>query len=120
MSISIFAVNPKLGESSQAAPIMVEKFNPQPETVQKTFSDNPVPKHKKQFLSPGNIPSFWWSFILSAIGAYTIYAIGIGPISVLVVYFASKKNKIEVRKATWGWITGTLLGIGVWAATKLL
>lgn len=80
----------------------------------------PVPIKKKKKLSPGKIPSFWWAFVLSAIGSYTIYGIAAGPISVLVVYLSSKASKVEVRKAIWGWITGTILGLGIWALVKLI
>jgi len=70
--------------------------------------------------APGKIPSFWWSFVISAIGAYTLYGLAVGPISVLVVFFASKRNKTEVNKSLWGWIAGTLVGIGLFIVLKLL
>lgn len=77
------------------------------------------PQDENKTASPGKIPSFWWSFVLSAIGSYTIYGIGLGPLSVLIVYFSSGKDKIEVRKSIWGWISGTVAGLGVWALMKL-
>jgi len=80
----------------------------------------PVPRKKNKKNYPGKIPSFWWAFVISAIGSYTIYGIAAGPISVLIVYFASKASKTEVRKAIWGWITGTITGLGIWALVKLI
>jgi hypothetical protein len=58
--------------------------------------------------------------VLSAAGTYTIYGAVLGPISVLVVYFASQRNKKEVRKSLWGWITGTIVGFGLWLLIKSL
>lgn len=69
---------------------------------------------------PAKIPSFWWSFVLSAIGAYTLYGLAVGPISVIVVYFASERNKREVRLSLWGWLLGTVFGIGLWLLFKLI
>lgn len=70
--------------------------------------------------APGKIPSFWWSFVLSAAGAYTLYGLAVGPLSVLIVFFSSKRNKKEVRKSIWGWIAGTLVGIGIFVLFKLV
>ncbi len=70
--------------------------------------------------APGRISSFWWSFVLSAIGAYTLYGLAVGPISVLIVFWASKRNKSEVRKSLWGWILGTIFGISLFVLFKLL
>jgi len=98
----------------QAEPASIKKIDIQP-----TKNEIPVPKKRKRKLAPGNIPSFWWSFTLSAIGSYTIYGIGAGPISVLVVYFSTDANKKEVRRAMWGWITGTIVGLGLWAILKM-
>lgn len=86
----------------------------------KSADEIPVPIKKSKRNSPGKISSFWWAFVLSAIGSYTIYGIAAGPISVLVVYLSSKGSKTEVRKAIWGWITGTVLGLGIWALVKLV
>jgi hypothetical protein len=68
---------------------------------------------------PGKFPSFLWSFILSAVGAYTIYGLVLGPISVLVVYLLAKKQKKEVMKSVWGWITGTAVGLGIWILLRV-
>ncbi len=78
------------------------------------------PQTDKETTTPGKIPSFLWSFVLSAAGTYTIYGAVLGPISVLVVYFASQRNKKEVRKSLWGWITGTIVGFGLWLLIKSL
>lgn len=63
--------------------------------------------------APGNLPSFWFTFTLSAIGTYTIYGVVTGPISVGIVYFSTKRNKKETKKALWGCITGTIFGAGI-------
>jgi len=77
-----------------------------------------IPFSINEYCSPGSIPSFWWSFCISAVGTYTVYGIGAGPISVIVVYYASGKSKKEVRKSIWGWVTGTLTGAGAWILLK--
>lgn len=70
--------------------------------------------------APGKLSSFWWSFILSFIGGATLWGLGVGPISVLIVYFSSKRDKKEVRKSVLGWILGSLLGIAVWILLKTI
>ena len=63
--------------------------------------------------APGKIPSFWWAFTLSIIGSYTLYGAVAGPIAVGVVYFATDKDKGETKKAIYGCLTGTVLGLGL-------
>jgi hypothetical protein len=63
--------------------------------------------------APGKIPSFWWAFSLSIIGSYTLYGAVAGPIAVGVVYFSTEKNKEETKKAIYGCLTGTILGLGI-------
>ncbi len=77
-------------------------------------------KRNKKRSVPGKFPSFLWSFLLSAIGSYTLWGIGAGPLSVLIVYFASKKDKKEVRRSIWGWILGTIVGLALWAIFRLV
>jgi hypothetical protein len=73
-----------------------------------------------EIMAPGKIPSFWFTFTFSAIGTYTIYGAVAGPISVGIVYFSSKKDKIERNKAIWGCVAGTLIGAGIkYAVVKL-
>jgi hypothetical protein len=62
----------------------------------------------------GNLPAFWFCFILSAIGTYTIYGIVAGPIAVGIVYYSSDKSKTETKKAIWGCVSGTLVGAGAY------
>jgi len=88
------------------------------EIISEPVANEPIEIHKTH--SPWGIPSFLWSFVLSAIGAFTIYGLGLGPLSVLIVYFASKKSKKEVRKSVWGWIVGTVVGLGLWILLKFI
>jgi hypothetical protein len=62
---------------------------------------------------PGKMPSFWFTFAFSSIGTYTLYGAVAGPISVGIVYLSSDNDKIEVRKAIWGCLSGTLIGAGI-------
>ena len=62
----------------------------------------------------GNLPAFWFCFILSAVGSYFIYGAVAGPIAVGIVYYASDKDKIETRKAIWGCLAGTVVGVGMY------
>jgi hypothetical protein len=71
-------------------------------------------------LAPGKIPSFWWSFVISAIGTYFMYTIALAPLSVLIVYIAAKRNKAEVNKSLWGMVAGVLVGVGLFIVFKLL
>jgi hypothetical protein len=74
----------------------------------------------KSCMAPGRIPSFWFSFALSAVGTYSLYGAVAGPISVGIVYLAADKDKKEVKKAIWGCVTGTILGAGIkYAVVKL-
>jgi hypothetical protein len=79
-----------------------------------------LPKQISEIKSPGKIPSFLWSFVLSAAGTYTIWGTAAGPISVLVVYFASGRDRKEVHRSLWGWVTGTVFGLGLWMLVKSL
>jgi len=66
-----------------------------------------------EILAPGKFPSFWFTFMFSAVGTYFIYGAVAGPITVGIVYFSTHKDKIETKKAIWGCITGTLIGAGI-------
>ena len=72
-----------------------------------------IPQNISYTAEPGNISSFWWSFSFSIVGSYSLYGAVAGPISVGVVYYSSKKDKIETKKAVWGCLTGTILGFGL-------
>lgn len=79
-----------------------------------------LPENRQQTATPGKFPSFLWSFLWSAAGTYTIYGAVAGPISVLIVYLASDRDKKEVRRALWGWVTGTVVGLGLWLYIRSL
>ncbi|MCF6242039.1 MAG: hypothetical protein L3J74_11920 [Bacteroidales bacterium] len=66
-----------------------------------------------QISAPGNISSFWWAFSFSFVGSYFIYGAAAGPIAVAIVYFNTGKNKPETKKAIFGCLTGTVLGLGI-------
>ena len=66
-----------------------------------------------QILSSENIHSFWWAFSFSFIGSYFIYGAAAGPIVVAIIYYKTNKNKTETKKAIYGCLTGTVLGLGI-------
>lgn len=99
---------------SEGIPVPVDSANEKQSFFKRSFL------RVKAALVPGNFPSFLWSFLISAIGAYTIYGLVLGPLSVLAVYFMAKKKKSEVMKAVWGWLTGTAVGLGVWILIRVL
>lgn len=71
------------------------------------------PLQASHTLAPGNIPSFWWALSFSFVGSYFIYGAVAGPIAVGIVYFNTDKSKQETKKAIYGCITGTVLGLGI-------
>lgn len=75
--------------------------------------ENYIPAGQTHISSPGNLPSFWVAFAMSAVGTYFIYGAVAGPISVAIVYASSKRDKRETKKAIWGCISGTLIGAGI-------
>ena len=74
---------------------------------------NPAPLGFTNISAPGNIPSFWWAFSFSIVGSYFIYSAVAGPIAVAIVYFNTDKDKAETKKAIYGCLTGTVLGLGI-------
>ena len=78
-----------------------------------------LPLECTEISAPGKIPSFWWAFSLSIVGSYTLYGAVAGPIAVGVVYFSTEKNKAETKKAIYGCLTGTVLGLGIRYLTTL-
>jgi hypothetical protein len=73
-----------------------------------------TPYSQTQIAAPGNFPSFWFTFTFSAIGFYFFpYGALAAPISVAIVYFSTKKNKTETKKALWGCLTGAIIGGGI-------
>jgi hypothetical protein len=69
--------------------------------------------NKAQILAPGRIPSFWWAFTISAIGTYTLYGAGLGPVAVGIVYLSTHGDKVETKKAAWGCLAGLVVGGGI-------
>ena len=74
---------------------------------------NPAPWGLTAISAPGNFPSFWWAFSFSIVGSYFIYGAVAGPIAVAIVYFNTDKDKAETKKAIYGCLTGTVLGLGI-------
>lgn len=64
----------------------------------------------RNITAPWGLPTFWFVFVVSAIGTYTLWGIPAGLIAVTIVYFSAKGNKKEFRRALFGWILGTILG----------
>ena len=77
------------------------------------YTENYSPLGITEISAPGRIPSFWWSFTISFVGSLTLYGAVAGPIAVGVVYFNTGKNKNETKKAIYGCLTGTVLGLGI-------
>lgn len=67
-----------------------------------------------QTFAPGGIPSFWWAFVLCSVGAYTLYGLAVVPIAIAVVYLSTSGDMNETKKALWGSLVGTALGLAVW------
>ncbi len=104
-------------EDEQYASRLIHKKN---DTPKKSVSFFHKMKNKfKKALLPGKFPSFWFAFIVSAIGAYTIYGLVAGPLAVLLVYILAKGRKKEVMKSVWGWIAGTVTGLALWFLIKI-
>ena len=76
-------------------------------------NNTPTPLNSLSIEAPGNFPSFWFAFSLSLVGSYFIYSAVAGPIAVAIVYFNTDKDKTETKKAIYGCLTGTVLGLGI-------
>jgi hypothetical protein len=76
---------------------------------------NPEMKNLAQILNedlPLGIPSFWWGFGAGCVGAASFYgACWLGLGAVFFVYFMTDENKEEAKKALWGCLAGTAVGI---------
>ncbi len=64
------------------------------------------------FNYPGNFPTFCFSFIISAVFAYTLYLAGVGFLTAIWVYIATR-DKTELKKAILGFLAGLIVGIGI-------
>ncbi len=82
-------------------------------------SENYFPAKVNGISATTQLHSFWWAFAFSLVGSYTIYGAVAGPITVGVIYFVSKKDKAETKKAIYGCLTGTVLGLGIRYLTTL-
>ncbi len=71
---------------------------------------NNYPFNVQQTFAPWNLPSFWFAFVLSAVGTYSIYGIAAGPVAVTIVYLSSNGCSRETRRATIGCVGGLILG----------
>jgi hypothetical protein len=71
--------------------------------------NNPIYSNR-QTLAPWNIPSFLFTFVIAAVGTYTIYGAGMGVVAAGIVYISSDGNRSETKKASWGCLTGMLVG----------
>lgn len=120
-NVSAGETQPKPGEAIEQAELSISDTPRSPPEYRpvKTFFSK-LFKPVKEALLPGSFPSFLWSFLISAVGAYTIYGLALGPLSVLVIYFLAKGNKKEVMKSVWGWITGTVVGLGLWILLRVV
>jgi len=92
-------------------------FIANPDTISYFRSDyesnklfNNLPLNLQQTFSPWNLPSFWFAFVISAVGTYTVYGIAAGPVAVTIVYLSSKGDKQETKRAAIGCISGLVLG----------
>jgi len=57
-----------------------------------------------------SLPYFWLNFIVSFVGAYSIYGILAGP-TMLGGSFILTKNKLHRKRALWGFVLGFALGL---------
>lgn len=48
--------------------------------------------------------------VVSAVGTYSLYGIGVGPVVFAVVMLCNRHNRKVIRRALWGTITGMTLG----------
>lgn len=59
---------------------------------------------------PGRMPTFLFTSIISAVGTYTLYGAGAGPIAVAIVYACKHGDRREVKLAIFGCLTGAAVG----------
>ncbi|MBR6177218.1 MAG: hypothetical protein IKQ70_04955 [Bacteroidales bacterium] len=59
---------------------------------------------------PGRMPTFLFTSIVSAVGTYTLYGAGAGPIAVAIVYACKHGDRREVKLAIFGCLTGAAVG----------
>ena len=59
---------------------------------------------------PGRMPTFLFTSLVSAVGTYTLYGAGAGPIAVAIVYACKHGDRREVKLAIYGCLTGAAVG----------
>lgn len=68
---------------------------------------------------PGRMPTFLFTSLVSAVGTYTLYGAGAGPIAVALVYAFSHGDRREVKLAIYGCLTGAAVGgLVKWLSVK--
>jgi len=69
-----------------------------------------IPQNLQKTCVPGRIPTFAFVFTISAIGTYTLYGAGAGPVTAAIIYIATDGNRKHTRQAIWGCVTGMVVG----------
>ena len=68
---------------------------------------------------PGRMPTFLFTALVSAVGTYTLYGAGAGPIAVAIVYACKHGDRHEVKLAIFGCLTGAAVGgLAKWLSVK--
>lgn len=68
---------------------------------------------------PGRMPTFLFTALVSAVGTYTLYGAGAGPIAVAIVYACKHGDRHEVKLAIYGCLTGAAVGgLAKWLSVK--
>ncbi len=80
-------------------------------TSQQVSSPTPTPPEGDKKNAPGKMSSFWFTFLMAAVGTALLWGAFLGPLAVLIVYFSSGKLKVEVKKSLWGWLAGLAIGV---------
>ena len=72
-----------------------------------------------QSAMPGRMPTFVFTALVSAVGTYTLYGAGAGPIAVAIVYACKHGDRREVKLAIYGCLTGAAVGgLAKWLSVK--
>ena len=69
-----------------------------------------IPQDLQKTCVPGRTPTFAFVFTISAIGTYTLYGAGAGPVTAAIIYIATDGNRKHTRQAIWGCVTGMVVG----------
>ncbi|MCR5455623.1 MAG: hypothetical protein K6F33_11610 [Bacteroidales bacterium] len=69
-----------------------------------------IPDDLKKTCVPGRINTFAFVATISAVGTYTLYGAGAGPVTAAIIYIATDGDKKHKRQAIWGCITGMVVG----------